>query len=203
MRPALLFPLLMIVLLLAPALAQAGATAPAVVPHVDIKRYAGRWYEVARMPMFFQRHCAGNTTAEYTPLPSGELKVLNQCDADNSMDPLVAEGRARVEDTATNAKLRVTFAHFFGGWRYLFGGDYWVIDLDPAYQWAVVGHPSHRYGWILSRRPGLPLETLRKITERLEVQGYDPCKFTTTIQPGGFQAEAKLCEVVRDEGSYD
>lgn len=137
-----------------------------VVPSVDLQRYAGKWYEIARLPAWFQRACQSDTTATYTLRPDGKITVLNECrKSDGSLKS--AHGTARLSDPAgPNSKLRVSFF-----WP--FYGDYWIIDLDPAYQWAVVGEPGRKYFWILARQPHLDDATLSAILQRAKEQGYD------------------------------
>lgn len=144
-----------------------GAEAPLnVVPSVDLARYAGKWYEIARLPAWFQRACQSDTTATYTVRPDGKITVLNECrQADGSIK--AARGTAKIASAAgPNTKLRVSFF-----WP--FYGDYWIIDLDAGYQWAVVGEPSRKYFWILARQPRLDEATLNGILERARRQGYD------------------------------
>ncbi len=149
--------------------AVAGYAAPTVVASVDVERYMGLWYSIASIPTSFERNCIQGTTAEYTLLDNGQIKVTNTCyDADGN--PNVAVGRAWVADPDSPTKLKVSFVSFLGFW--LFAGDYWIIDLAPDYGYAVVGHPSYKYGWILSRTPTLPDDTLAQIIARLEAQGY-------------------------------
>ena len=161
------------------------AAAPQVVQAFDIQRYMGPWYAIASIPTSFERQCVQGTTAEYTLLDNGRVKVINVCyDADG--EPSRAVGQAWIPDPTSPTKLKVSFVRFLGFW--LFPGDYWIIDLDPDYQYAVVGHPSYRYGWILSRSPTLPEETLDGIIERLEAQGYDFADFRMidqSIHAGG------------------
>jgi len=146
------------------------------VPHVDLNRYLGTWYEIASFPAWFQRDCTGST-AEYALLPDGRIRVINRC-FKNSLDGPLKEstGKAEVVDAANNAKLKVWFF-----WP--FKGDYWVIDLDPDYRWAVVGVPSRKYLWILSRTPTLAEAVYQGILGRLVDQGYDPAKLNLTPQP--------------------
>src|SRR5690606_10310949 len=118
------------------------------VDAVDLERYSGSWYEIAAFPQRFQKGCT-DTTATYAPREDGEIDVTNRCRKDGEWD--VTEGRARVVDPETRAKLEVSF--FPLTW-----GDYWIIDLSPEYRWAVVGHPSRDYLWILSRTPSLDAE---------------------------------------------
>ncbi len=150
-----------------------------VVDHVDLSRYLGKWYEVASIPVWFQKECAGGTTATYTLVKEGSVRVLNQCCTKNGVKKQ-AQGRAWVVDKKTNAKLKVSFFSLFGFW--LFAGDYWIIDLGPNYEYAVVGHPDRNIGWILSRTPTLPADVLKGIGERLTAQGYDFSQFKMTNQ---------------------
>jgi apolipoprotein D and lipocalin family protein len=143
------------------------------VSHVDLTRYVGTWYEIANFPQWFQRGCTG-TTATYTVRDDGDLDVLNRC-REGSLDGELKSklGRARLTDRTTNSKLQVSFFRPF--W-----GDYWIIDLDDDYQYAVVGHPGRDYLWILSRSPTMVDATYRSIIERLEVRGYDTSRLVVT-----------------------
>ena len=152
---------------------------PRVVEDVDLSRYVGRWYEIALIPVWFQKECAGGTTAEYTLVKEGVVSVVNKCcTKDGKVKE--AKGRAWVVDKKIPAKLKVSFFSLFGFW--LFAGHYWIIDLDPEYQYAVIGHPSRDLGWILSRTPKLPEEVLKSIAERLEANGYNFSRFKMTNQ---------------------
>jgi apolipoprotein D and lipocalin family protein len=149
------------------------------VSKVELSRYLGKWYEIASIPQSFQKQCAFGTTATYSLRSDGDVAVLNQCyTSEGKLSK--ANGRAWVADKSTNAKLKVTFIPWLK-WNFL-AGDYWVIDLGPNYEYAVVGHPSRGYGWILSRTPELPKDTLDGIVKRLKDQGYDFSKFKMTDQ---------------------
>jgi apolipoprotein D and lipocalin family protein len=150
-----------------------------VVDHVDLSKYLGTWYEIASIPVWFQRECAGGTTATYTLAKEGTVSVLNQCCTKDGQNKQ-AKGQAWVVDKKTNAKLKVSFFSLFGFW--LFAGDYWIIDLGPNYEYAVIGHPNRSIGWILSRTPVLPEAVLKGIGERLEEKGYDFSQFKLTNQ---------------------
>ena len=146
------------------------------VAHVDLQRYLGTWYEIAAFPQSFQRDCTAST-ATYALREDGDIDVLNRC-RKFTVDGVekAAHGRARVSDTATNAKLEVSFFRPF--W-----GDYWVIQLDENYAFAVVGHPGRDYLWVLSRTPTLPPETYAGILRRLQAQGYETSRLVQTPQP--------------------
>jgi apolipoprotein D and lipocalin family protein len=149
------------------------------VEHVDINSYVGLWYEIAKIPNSFQDHCAYGTTADYNIQDDGSIKVINKC-YDESGEPDIADGVANIVDKKSNAKLEVSFVSFFG--IRPFWGDYWIIGLDEKYQWAVIGTPSRKYGWILSRTPSLPDLTMEKIFEILKSQHYNPEDFEMSEQ---------------------
>jgi len=165
------------------------------VDRVDINNYLGKWYEIASIPQFFQRKCVSNTTAEYEFISKNAIRVVNSCTtADHKR--ISSEGRAKVVDTLTNAKLKVTFANLGEKFFYTLGGKYWIIDLDPDYNFAIVGHPKRTYGWILSRNPGVTEHSLMELSIILMSKGYDPCKFVITPQTGGYTAKGSLCKVI-------
>lgn len=150
-----------------------GLPALTTVAHVDLQRYLGTWYEIAAFPQSFQRGCTAST-ATYTLRDDGQIEVINRCRKDSPEGPeKVAQGRARVVDRTSNAKLEVSFFRPF--W-----GDYWIIDLGPSYEYAVVGHPSRDYLWILARTPGMPPDTYQAIVQRLTAQGYDTSRLVRT-----------------------
>ena len=149
-----------------------------VVDSVDIEKYSGLWYEIARLPNPFQKKCAGNVTAFYEIRKDGRLNVINSCVEDS--DTAWVKGIARVVDSATNANLEVSFVSLLR-WN-LFWGDYWIIGLGESYEYAVVGDPNRKYGWILARDKQLPENTMEKIFALLEKKGYDPDRFMMTNQ---------------------
>ena len=145
------------------------------VPHVDLTRYTGTWYEIASYPQRFQKGCTG-TVATYTLRSDGTVEVLNRCARDSLNGRVtVARGRARVVDKTSNAKLMVSF--FWPFW-----GAYWIIDLGHDYEYAVVGHPSRKYLWVLSRTPTMAPAVYEGILERLRAQGYDTGRLNRTLQ---------------------
>ena len=143
------------------------------VGRVDLDRYLGTWYEIARYPNSFQEGCQA-TTATYSLRDDGDIKVLNACHEGSPDGPRdTAEGKAWVVDQKTNAKLEVQFF-----WP--FSGDYWIIDLGEDYEYAVVGNPDRSYLWILSRTTSLEQDALDGILTRVEGQGYDRAKLLWT-----------------------
>ena len=147
------------------------------VSQVNLNRYLGTWYEIARLPNWFQDQCVGNVTADYRRLDDGNIEVVNRCmDEKGAMDE--AHGVARVVDTSTNAKLKVSFVSIFG-WR-LFWGDYWILDLGDDYEYVVVGMPSRKYAWILSRSTQLSPTEWDRVRQVLLRSGYDPDKLLKT-----------------------
>lgn len=166
--------------LLATLLACQTAHAPMkVVEEVDLERYVGRWYEIASFPQRFQRGCVA-TTANYTLLEDGRLRVENEC-RDGAFDGELrrAEGVAWVADpSSSQARLKVQFF-----WP--FRGDYWIIELDPEYRYAVVGHPSRDYLWILARTRTMDPADYLMLLARIEAQGYDLERLSRTPQPPG------------------
>jgi apolipoprotein D and lipocalin family protein len=144
------------------------------VRKVDINKYAGLWYEIARIPNRFQKQCMQNTTAQYSLRDDGKIEVINRClKVNGEIDEI--KGIAKIADPETNAKLKVSFVRFLG--ISLFWADYWIINLAEDYQWAVVGTPSRKYGWILARETKLSQEVLEFIDQKLVEQGYDPSEF--------------------------
>jgi apolipoprotein D and lipocalin family protein len=149
-----------------------------VVPHVDLARYLGTWYEIATIPMRFQKGCTG-VTATYSLRPDGDIRVLNECRKDSLGGKYKSiTGKAWVADTATNAKLKVQFF-----WP--FSGAYWIIELDSLnYQYAVVGHPNRKYLWILSRTPQMSEALYNDLLARIRsTHGYDLSGIKKTPQP--------------------
>jgi apolipoprotein D and lipocalin family protein len=139
------------------------------VANVDVNRYTGKWYEIARYPNWFQSGCA-SSTADYTANADGTIGVFNTClDANGNVNSTI-QGTARVVDSTTNAKLKVTFPGI------PFAADYWIIQLGENYEYAVVGDPTRSTLFILSRTPTLSQDTLNVILAQLPDQGYDPAR---------------------------
>jgi apolipoprotein D and lipocalin family protein len=175
---------LVLLVIFAAACARAGAKEktppPEVVPEVDLDKYAGRWYEVARFPNRFQKDCTGDVTATYTLREDGEIDVLNQC-REKGGQFKKAEGRARrASKDGPNTKLEVRFAPAFLRFLPFVWGDYWIIDLAPDYSHAVVGDPSRKYLWVLARAPQMGEEAYRAAVSRAEAQGFDVSRLSKT-----------------------
>lgn len=136
------------------------------VASVDTDRYLGRWYEIARLPNSFEKNCEG-VTAAYALRDDGLISVTNTCrKGAPDGEAKVAIGRARIVDETTNAKLEVSF---FGP----FWGDYWVIGLADDYSLSLVGEPSGRYLWILSRTPMISDDVRDAALNDLKAMGYN------------------------------
>jgi apolipoprotein D and lipocalin family protein len=146
------------------------------VPHVDLNRYTGVWYEIARYTHRFQEGCVGSK-ATYSLRDDGKITVVNECyDKSFSGKLRSVKGKAWVVDTQSNAKLKVSFF-----WP--FAGDYWIIDLGNDYEYAVIGHPKRKYLWILCRKPQMNDKLYQEILDRLKNQAYDTTKLIKTQQP--------------------
>ena len=145
----------------------------AAVPAVDLERYYGTWYEIARLPNRFQAMCVSDTRATYRP-DGNAVKVVNQCrTASGKIEQ--ADGIAKVVAGSQGARLRVSFFRPFYG-------DYWILDLDPDYRWVLVGEPGRHYAWILAREPKLDAATLEALLARAAALGFDRQAFIRTPQ---------------------
>ena len=145
------------------------------VPFVDLKKYAGKWYEIASFPQWFQKGCTG-TTAEYTITDQGFVLVENRCNKDSIHGKQsYSKGKAFVVEHTGNAKLNVQFF-----WP--FKGKYWIIDLAEDYSYAVVGHPGKKYLWILSRTPVMSDAIYGDVISRIKEKGFDISKIILTKQ---------------------
>lgn len=152
------------------------------VSSVDLTRYTGTWYEMARLPTWFQRHCV-DSKAVYTNRPDGAFRVHNECVTDNG-GVEQAEGVATVVDASTNARLTVVFDNFFAR---LFGsshdGNYWILALDWEYRTAMVGTPDRRYLWILSRSPHLDDASYQRLVQQAKELGFPVSDLIRTRRP--------------------
>jgi apolipoprotein D and lipocalin family protein len=151
------------------------------VPAVDLNRYSGRWFEIAKYPNKFQKKCVGNTTATYTQKKNGRIDVLNECLMANGMVNR-ATGEAKFGDKTSTAKLKVRFAPSALSWLPQVWGDYWVIELASGYEYAVIGEPGREYLWILSRKPDMSDALYQDILRRVEKMGFQPGRVERTRQ---------------------
>lgn len=148
---------------------------PRTVDSVDLNRYTGKWYEIAHLPFYWQNDCV-NTTATYSIKENGEIRVINQCRHQEFFGKIREfEGKARVVDAKTNAKLEVQF--FWPFW-----GDYWILDLADDYNYVLVGTPDKKYLWVLSRSQKMEKELLAKLVKKAASLGYDVKKLILTEQ---------------------
>lgn len=148
---------------------------------LDVPRYMGKWYEIAKYPNWFQKKCVGDTRADYSLQPSGQIQVINSCrEEDGSLSEAV--GQARQIGPADSPRLEVRFAPAWLSFLPMVWGDYWVIDLDPGYQLVAVSEPSREYLWVLSRTPVVDAQAYERLLERLRARGFDLARLERTLQ---------------------
>ena len=156
-------------------------TTPTTVDKVDLAKYSGKWYEIGRMPLFFQRNCARDVTATYAgKTDSSDISVVNECIAADG-EVIRSEGLAMPVD-ATGSQLKVTFLPSWIRWLPIGRGDYWVLARDNQYQTALVGTPDKSNLWLLARTPDISQQTYSKYRQIAQQQGYDLKEFTLTPQ---------------------
>ena len=148
---------------------------------LDVPRYLGTWYEIAKFPNWFQKKCVSNTKAVYTAKSDSNLRVLNSCRT-TSGETSEAEGLARQIGPKDSPKLEVRFAPEWLSFLPMVWGDYWVIDLDSQYQVAAVSDPRREYLWVLSRTPQLDPKVYDDLLQRLKQQQFDIQKLERTSQ---------------------
>jgi lipocalin/uncharacterized protein YbjT (DUF2867 family)/ligand-binding SRPBCC domain-containing protein len=166
---------------LQPAVAQAQTLPPVhAVSFVDLDRYAGDWFEIARFPNRFQRQCVGDVRAAYARRPDARLDVVNRCRV--AEGETEARGVARIVDERSFAKLKVRFAPAWLSWLPMVWGDYWIIGLAPDYSWAVVGDPGRDYLWILARAPHLDDDSMAAARAVARDNGFDVDRLIPTSQ---------------------
>jgi apolipoprotein D and lipocalin family protein len=167
--------LLICVCVLIPSKALAQKTAVTAVSFVDLKKYSGKWFEIAKLPHKFQKECVGNTTSTFNTMrDDGQMEVLNSClQRNGKVDHF--KGQATIVDAGTNSKMKVSFPKFSSD-------SIWIVDLDPNYQYAVVGNPDRKFLWILSRTPQMNDGTYQQILRNIEKMGFQPNKLVKTPQ---------------------
>ncbi len=154
---------------------------PTTVQSVDLNKYAGTWYEIARYPNKFQKQCLSNVTAEYVIEKDGDITVINKCKTSNGeIDE--AKGKARIKDKQTNAKLEVRFAPKLLSFIPNARGDYWILDLGKDYDYALVGSPDRKYLWVLSRTPQIDGAKYENMMQIAKEEGFNPNRLIKTRQ---------------------
>ncbi len=163
------------------AIIHKSASTPTTVDSVDLKKYAGTWYEIGRLPMYFQRNCASDVTANYTEKTDGSgIIVTNKC-VQKDDSGITSEGIAKPVDES-GSKLKVTFLPAWIRWLPVGRADYWVLARDADYKTALVGTPDKKYLWLLARSPNVTQETYAKYRQIAQQQGYDLKEFKLTPQ---------------------
>jgi len=161
--------------------AQTSVSPVTPIPSLDVPRYMGTWYEIAKYPNWFQKKCVGNTRADYSLQLDGRLEVVNRCLLrDGEMSEAI--GIARQVGSATSAMLEVSFVPSWLTFIPAVWGDYWVIALDDDYQLVAVSEPTRDYLWVLSRTPTVDQKSYGSLLERLQSQGFDLQKLEITRQ---------------------
>ena len=151
------------------------------IASLDVPRYMGTWYEIAKYPNWFQKKCVAETKAEYRLQAGGTVQVINSCRRENGdMDKAI--GEARQIGPSSSAKLKVRFAPSWLSLLPFVWGDYWVVDLDERYQLVAVAEPKREYLWVLSRTPKVEPGIYEALLGRLEGQGFDLSRLELTKQ---------------------
>lgn len=144
------------------------------VNHVDLAAYLGNWYEIYRLPNWFEKSECSNVSAEYSLREDGNIKVVNSCTLASGQREQ-AIGIAKVVDSQSNSKLKVSFFRPFYG-------DYWILGLAPDYSWVIVGEPEGKYLWILSRSTRLSPELEKQLLDKVRALGYNTNDLIKPIQ---------------------
>jgi apolipoprotein D and lipocalin family protein len=156
-------------------------TPPKTVARVDLDRYVGTWFELARFPNRFQRQCVGEVTATYRTRPDGRLDVVNRCRLEDGKED-EAVGVARSVSPGSDARLKVRFAPAFLSFLPMVWGDYWIVDLADDYSTVVVGSPDRQYLWLLARTPVVPEPVYQRLLDAAAREGYDVDRLVRTPQ---------------------
>lgn len=162
------------------------------VPHVDLNRYLGTWFEIRRLPMKWEDERASDITATYSLEEGGKIRVDNRC-YNNAGDPTQSIGQATAVD-ASNAKLTVTFLPELLRWIPFTSGDYWILKLDPEYKYSLVGDPDRKFLWLLAREPHPPQAVIDEYLGHARSIGYDLSALITPAQSGSQVSDALLSE---------
>ncbi|HYG42659.1 MAG TPA: lipocalin family protein [Bordetella sp.] len=181
MRFAMCFPVVAALALSACAGAGRGEDMP-TQSGVDLSRYAGTWYELARLPNSFQDECAGEVKAIYTLEAGNKLGVTNQCrERDGAIESVQGQGRLN-DDFNDKARLQVRFAPAWTSWLPWVWGDYWILRIEGNYQYSLVGTPDREYLWVLARSPYADPAIVQRLLDYARRQGFDTAKVLPTRQ---------------------
>ena len=155
---------------------------PMAAAEVDLQRFAGDWYEVARLPFHEEGVMAGDVTTAYVLEGPTAVRIINRCRrSDGSVD--VAEGVARVIDPVAGSKLEVSYAPSALKWVPWVWSEYWILHVDSDYRVALVGTPDRRHLWLLARNAQLSQMEYQRLLNQVRNQGYDPARLKRTPQP--------------------
>ncbi len=159
--------------------------APTTVPYVDLRRYMGKWYEIARLPYFTQRRCVKDVYAEYALGDDGMMYVTNRC---TRKDGVLGQAKAlaRVVDPASNSRFEISFRTLYG--VHVLWDDYWILGLGDDYEYALVGQPTRRRGWVLSRDPHPPEAKVQQWLAEFADKGFSAKDFIRTLQEPAAEA---------------
>lgn len=153
------------------------------VPSIDLSRYLGVWYEIARLPMRYEKPDFTDITATYTLADDGNVRVRNRAlDGDGELQESI--GEAVPADDSGNAKLEVTFLPEGLRWIPFTKGDYWVLKFDADYRTALVGEPDRKYLWLLHRDPVIDPALREQFLAAARAQGYDLAELIDTPHTG-------------------
>ncbi len=153
------------------------AAAPAETAPLDLEKFQGRWFEIARFDTFFQKGCVGTTSTYSKGDAPGELKVINRCFEDRlDGEPKRIEGTLWTPDPKSPGKLKIRFV-----WP--FSSDFWVLDVAPDYTWALVGDPKKERCWIFQRSPQMDEALYQQLVGKLKARGFDTSKLIRVAQP--------------------
>lgn len=141
------------------------------VSFVDLKRYTGTWYEIARLPNATETNCMRITT-EYTLKQNGLLSILSRCTKENGY-ARESQGKVRINNSPSNSMMSTNFVPHWLSWTGIGWEDYWIIDIDKNYQFAVISDPNKDYLWILSRKESIDKTIYEKIIDKLKNQHFD------------------------------
>jgi apolipoprotein D and lipocalin family protein len=140
------------------------------VDHVDLNRFMGNWYEIARLETPLQSEC-GSAKVTYKLEKKSEIEILHACHEKEKGKTIHAKGLARIDDKKTNAKWKVSYMPVFKKWH-VFSGSLWIVGLDPEYQYAILGHPTHKHLWILGRKSEISQEKYEELVTVARMKGY-------------------------------